>query len=471
MQTKSRKVGETMSLHRIRRIAAAVVVMLALLCSEALAASVPCYINANTKIYNRPWTSAQSLGVPAGLPCYMLACEGNWALVQRDGVQAFIPLPYLTLANRLTAYAAKDTPLYKSASTSSGKILTIPKGNTVYINGRDGSFFRVQDESGSITGFVPGDSLTSSKPAAPTPAPAPNRLTAYAAKNTPLYSKPSTSSSRILTIPKGNTVYVVAKSGNYCMVQDESGSITGFVEAGNLSSTKPGSSNDTPTVSRITAYAVVDTPLLAEPSTSAKKVLTISKGTAVYVVGESNGFCYVQDYNASVSGFVLTASLSMNKPSADTPPSSDISDSLLSTTSSYSSGMSNAQKLEYVIYVAQNLYGRPYASNANPPESFDCSRFVRYCFAQAEIDLPSTALDQGYNGGYATITSISSLKRGDVVCFDTEPTDGDLSDHTGIYLGQGYFIHSSSGAGKVIVSSLTSGYYKDNFSWGRRILN
>ena len=456
-----------MSLHRIRRIAAAVVVMLALLCTEALAASVPCYINANTLIYNRPWTSAQSLGVPAGLPCYMIVCEGNWALIQRDGVQAFIPLPYLTLANRLTAYAANDTPLYRSASTSSSKILTIPKGNTVFIAGRDGSFFRVQDESGRITGYVSASSLTSSKPATPA-APAANRLKMYAAKNTPLYTKPSTSSSRILTIPMGNTVFVVAKSGNYCLVQDESGSVNGFVEAGNLSSSEP----QKEVTSRITAYAIVDTPLLAEPSLSAKKVLTIGKGTAVYVVGESNGYCYVQDYNASVSGFVVTASLSMNKPSSDnTPPSSDISDSLLSTTSSYSSGMSNAQKLEYVIYVAQNLYGRPYASNANPPESFDCSRYVRYCFAQADLDLPATALDQGYNGNYATISSISSLKRGDVVCFDTEPTDGDLSDHTGIYLGQGYFIHSSSGAGKVIVSSLTSGYYKDNFSWGRRILN
>ena len=398
LKTKLSKVGETMSLHRIRRVAAAVVAMLMLLCSEALAASVPCYINANTRIYNRPWTSAQSLGVPAGLPCYMVAFAGNWALVQRDGMQAFIPLPYLTLANRLTAYAAGDTPLYKSASTSSGKILTIPKGTTVFINGRDGSFFRIQNDAGNITGFVSASSLTSSKPAAsaPAPAPTPNRLTAYAAKDTPLYSKPSTSSGKILTIPKGTTVYVVA---------------------------------------------------------------------------ESNGYCYVQDYYASVSGFVLTASLSASKPSTDTPSSSDIGDSLLSTTSSYSSGMSNAQKLEYVIYVAQNLYGRPYASNANPPESFDCSRFVRYCFDQANIDLPSTAMDQGYTGGYTTITSISSLKRGDVVCFDTEPTDGDLSDHTGIYLGQGYFIHSSSGAGKVIVSSLTSGFYKDNFSWGRRILN
>ena len=441
----------------------AVIVMLALLCSEALAAAVPCYINANTKIYNRPWTSAQSLGVPAGLSCYMVAWQGNWALVQRDSMQAFIPLPYLTLAYRLTAYAAVDTPLYKTPSASSGKILTIPKGTAVYINGRCDAFFRVQDESGSVTGYVSAGNLSATKPAMP----AANRLTTYAAKNTPLYSKPSTSSSKILTIPKGTAVYVVAKSGNYCLVQDETGSVNGFVEASNLSATKPGAVAP----NRVAAYAAMDTPLLSEPSTSAKILLTIPKGTTVYVVAESNGFCYVQDYNASVSGFVVTASLSGSKPSDSNPPASDISDSLLSTTSSYSSGMSNAQKLEYVIYVAQNLYGRPYASNANPPESFDCSRYVRYCFAQAEIDLPSTALDQGYSGGYATITSVSSLKRGDVVCFDTDPTDGDLSDHTGIYLGQGYFIHSSSGAGKVIVSALTSGYYKDNFSWGRRILN
>ena len=36
-------------------------------------------------------------------------------------------------------------------------------------------------------------------------------------------------------------------------------------------------------------------------------------------------------------------------------------------------------------------------------------------------------------------------------------------------LGGGYFIHASSGAGLVIVSTLNSGYYKEAFSWGRRI--
>ena len=64
---------------------------------------------------------------------------------------------------------------------------------------------------------------------------------------------------------------------------------------------------------------------------------------------------------------------------------------------------------------------------------------------------------------------MSELKRGDLVFFDTV-SDDDLSDHAGLYLGGGKFIHASSSAGKVIVSTLASGYYNRVFSWGRRVL-
>ena len=106
-----------------------------------------------------------------------------------------------------------------------------------------------------------------------------------------------------------------------------------------------------------------------------------------------------------------------------------------------------------------------------PGRAFDCSSFTSYIYGLYGINLPRDARATGYLKSGVRIEDMHDLRRGDVVCFDTEPTDGDLSDHTGLYLGQGYFIHSSSGAGKVIVSSLTSGYYKDNFSWGRRTLN
>ena len=131
--------------------------------------------------------------------------------------------------------------------------------------------------------------------------------------------------------------------------------------------------------------------------------------------------------------------------------------------------MSNSEKAAYVVALAKSLLGTPYSSSPSAPSSFDCSGFVKYCFKKAGVTLPGTAQSQGYSSKYTRITSISSLQAGDVVCFNTNSSDDDLSDHTGIYIGNGYFIHASSSAGKVITSSLTSGYYKSTFSWGLRI--
>lgn len=143
---------------------------------------------------------------------------------------------------------------------------------------------------------------------------------------------------------------------------------------------------------------------------------------------------------------------------------------LESTTSSYNSSMSNAQKLEHVIYVAQNQLGKKYVFGATGTATFDCSGLTQYCFKQIGVTLKRTAYAEGYNDERPKISGVSGLRRGDLVFFNTV-SDGDLCDHTGIYLGSNMFIHASSGAGKVIVSNLSSGYYNRVFSWGRRVLS
>ena len=143
---------------------------------------------------------------------------------------------------------------------------------------------------------------------------------------------------------------------------------------------------------------------------------------------------------------------------------------LASTTSSYNSNMSNAQKLEYVIYLAQQQLGKKYVFGSSGPNTFDCSGLMLYCFKYIGITLQHSAQGEGYNEKRQKISSISSLRRGDMVFFDTVK-DADLCDHVGIYLGSSYFLHAGSGAGKVIISSLGSGYYNRVFSWGRRVLD
>ena len=145
---------------------------------------------------------------------------------------------------------------------------------------------------------------------------------------------------------------------------------------------------------------------------------------------------------------------------------------LTSGTSTYRSNMRKEEKLEYVIYVAQNKLGCRYVWGNFGPSRFDCSGFTYYCFSKIGIRMENSAYRQGYLGSFKKIKRIQDLRRGDLVCFNTS-NDGDRSDHVGIYLGNGYFIHASSSAGKVIISqfrSRSSNYYQRNFSWGRRIL-
>ena len=127
-----------------------------------------------------------------------------------------------------------------------------------------------------------------------------------------------------------------------------------------------------------------------------------------------------------------------------------------------------AEKIEYVIYVAQQQLGKPYVYGASGTSKYDCSGLTLYCYKQVGVSLPHSAQMQGYNCG-TKIESLSSMQRGDIVCMNTV-SDSDLSDHVGIYLGNNKMIHASSGAGEVIISDLGSGYYNRVFSWGRRVL-
>lgn len=127
-----------------------------------------------------------------------------------------------------------------------------------------------------------------------------------------------------------------------------------------------------------------------------------------------------------------------------------------------------SSKIETVISYGLKQLGKPYIYGTSGPNSFDCSGLTTACYRQIGVSLGRSAYAQGYGKG-TKIESVGELKRGDIVCMNTL-TDSDLSDHVGIYLGGGKFVHASSAAGKVIISSITSGYYNRVFSWGRRVV-
>ena len=126
----------------------------------------------------------------------------------------------------------------------------------------------------------------------------------------------------------------------------------------------------------------------------------------------------------------------------------------------------DSAKADKVVAAALAQLGKPYVYGATGMSSFDCSGLTRYAYGLVGISLPHSAYAVGYSSGEKV--ERTQLRKGDIVCFNTI-SDGDQSDHVGIYIGSNQFVHASSGQRKVVISSL-SGYYLENFSWGRRVL-
>lgn len=117
-------------------------------------------------------------------------------------------------------------------------------------------------------------------------------------------------------------------------------------------------------------------------------------------------------------------------------------------------------------YIGNSVYvfggGRSTHDIANG--RFDCSGFVHWAFSQAGVNVGSST-DSLKNQG--SRVSVSEMKPGDLVFFDTYKRDG----HVGIYIGNGKFIGSQSSTG-VAIANMSSGYWADAFN-GRvkRIMN
>ena len=119
------------------------------------------------------------------------------------------------------------------------------------------------------------------------------------------------------------------------------------------------------------------------------------------------------------------------------------------------------------IKLAKSKLGCKYVWSTEGPKTFDCSGFVYYVLKNSGVKVSRlNAAGFSQNSSWSKISSTGSLKKGDLVFFRSSSSS--RVSHTGIYIGGGEFIHAASGKGKVVISSLSSGYYNRNFVCGRR---
>lgn len=125
---------------------------------------------------------------------------------------------------------------------------------------------------------------------------------------------------------------------------------------------------------------------------------------------------------------------------------------------------------DQVVDLALKYLGTPYVYGGASPKGFDCSGFTMYIFKQFGYNLPHSATSQWYSAGVNV--ERSDLQPGDLVLFcDPSRSNGKACSHVGIYIGNGEFVHASSGSsGKYIrISSLSEGYYNTYYKGAKRL--
>lgn len=170
----------------------------------------------------------------------------------------------------------------------------------------------------------------------------------------------------------------------------------------------------------------------------AYEYLIVQKGRSASwtkVVMKNGTYGYVPTAAVAELPYVLTAQ----------SPSRQTSRGILASRGS--SPIANSQVANY----AMNFIGTPYKWGGNDVNNgIDCSGFVKKMYGTIGKDLPRTAAEQATVG--TPINRLEELRAGDRLYF-WDGKRGKIG-HTGIYLGNGYFVHASSGHGGVATDAL-----------------
>ena len=113
----------------------------------------------------------------------------------------------------------------------------------------------------------------------------------------------------------------------------------------------------------------------------------------------------------------------------------------------------NASAGQQIVNTAMQYIGTPYVWAGTSPETgFDCSGFVYYVYGQNGYKLNRVAQSMYYNG---EDVDLNNLQAGDVLLFGSSVYN---IWHTGIYVGDGVFIHSPSTGYTVTTQALSDTY-------------
>ena len=212
-----------------------------------------------------------------------------------------------------------------------------------------------------------------------------------------------------------------------------------------------------------------------EPSTDSELVMTVERNTEIDVIGETGDWYKVETSQgeAYISKELLTDKkvTVTNRGNVDRTKEEKEAEATKTSTSN----SSNLGK--DIVSYAKKFLGVPYVYGGASSSGFDCSGFTMYVFDHFGISMRHGAQAQSKLGKKISVdkssksSMINNLKAGDLVFFLDYETMDEIG-HCGIYIGDGNFIHASSGSGYCVkINSLLPGeYYNTRYCAARRVI-
>ena len=226
-----------------------------------------------------------------------------------------------------------------------------------------------------------------------------------------------------------------------------------------------------------------------EPSTEAEIIMVVEQNTELTVIGETGDWYEVETSqgNAYVSKSALSETrVSVTNRGNVDRTNNNANDSTNNNTNdkkseaegeTSSTSNSSTIKAEEIVSYAKKFLGVPYVYGGASPSGFDCSGFTMYVFEHFGISMRHGAQAQAKLGEKVSADKssksslLNNLEVGDLVFFLDYETMDEIG-HCGIYIGDGNFIHASSGSGYCVkINSLLPGeYYNTRYCAARRVL-
>jgi len=204
-------------------------------------------------------------------------------------------------------------------------------------------------------------------------------------------------------------------------------------------------------------------------SSKSAKLSSVPAGTYLAIQGETGTWYgilmadgslgYLHKQNVKVLDYqVVSNGAPVQTQPNYAPLTGDYNDGLPASKTAYFRGDTQSLFREAYRYL-----GIPYHFGGNAVNGIDCSAFVMDVFQTCGYPLPRHSSDQT---AYGLAVPKDQLQPGDRLYFGNQATRN--ISHTGLYIGNGYFIHASSAAHGVAVSHLSQPLYQRMYICARR---